>query len=292
MTLSIISINHKKPQQGILCMAALWKNYQVEFEKNVFEFILVDNFSQDDSISILEKEIIKYKNFTLLENNSDAGFGAGNNFAVKKAKGEYILFLNDDTTIEDDGIRKMLTYIQDHPEIGVLGGRILNLDGTDQPSTGKFYSLFTFTLFILGLQRFGFVDKNPSQIKEVDWIKGALFMIKKDVFEKVGRFDEKIWMYTEDMELCYRIKKAGLKCVYFHDITLKHKHQGSTNRAFAITHIYKYLPYFYKKHKTSFEYQYVKFLLRTKALSLIVIGKILKNSYLYETYLKAFKNVQ
>ncbi len=292
MELSIISINHKKPHQAVNCMASLWKYYQTEFREGKFEYIIVDNFSQDNSLEILRKEVKKYKNFFVIANDSDAGFGAGNNLGVKHAKGEYLLFLNDDTTVEDRGIVKMLNYLKSHPEIGVLGGRIFNLDGSIQPSTGKFYSLFTFTLFLLGLQRFGLVDKSPQTIKEVDWIKGALFMIKKDLFEKVGKFDEKIWMYTEDMELCYRIKKLGLRCVFFPDISIKHKHQGSTNRSFAIVNIYKNLPYFYKKHKSRFEYEYVKFLLRTKAIILILLGKILKNKYLIATYTNALSNVK
>lgn len=273
-------------------MTSLWEHYQKEFENNKFEYIIVDNFSEDDSLEILKKEIKKYKNFQVLANDSDAGFGAGNNFGVEHAKGEYLLFLNDDTTVEDDGIARMLNYLKEHPEIGVLGGRILNLDGTEQPSTGKFYSLFTFTLFILGLQRFGLVDKSPTNIEEVDWIKGALFMVKKDVFEKAGKFDDHIWMYTEDMELCFRIRKMGLSCVFFPDIKIKHKHQGSTNRTFAIVHIYKYLPYFYKKHKSSFEYNYVRLLLKLKALLLVALGRITRNRYLIDTYSQAFKAVE
>src|SRR5207247_2146405 len=98
--------------------------------------------------------------------------------------------------------------------------------------------------------------------------KGALFMIKKEVFEKVRKFDEHIWMYTEDMELCYRIHQGGLKCVFFPEITVKHKHQGSTNRTFAIVNIYRNMPYFYKKHKSFLEYLYVRSLLRLKAMML------------------------
>ncbi|HWY79890.1 MAG TPA: glycosyltransferase family 2 protein [Candidatus Sulfotelmatobacter sp.] len=292
MQLSIISINHKKPQQAITCMASLWKQYQKEFEANEFEYILVDNFSEDDSLHILGKEIKKYKNFHLLANNQDAGFGAGNNFGVKKAQGTYLLFLNDDTIVEDRGIAKMLEYLKQHEEIGVLGGKIVNFDGSEQLSSGKFYSLFTFTLFILGMQRFGLIDKNPKTIQEVDWIKGALFMIKKTLYEKVGGYDEHIWMYTEDIELCYRIHKHGLKCVFFPDISIKHKEQGSTNRTFAIVNIYKNLPYFYKKHKSSFAYHYVKLLLKTKAAVLLMVGKLTHNKYLKDTYSQALNAVK
>src|SRR5258706_3800164 len=135
MQLSIVSINHKKPQQAVVCMASLWKLYKKEFEANEFEYIIVDNLSGDDSLDILRKEVKKYKNYQVLANGSDAGFGAGNNFGVKKAKGEYLLFLNDDTIVEDRGIAKMLSYIQQHEQIGALGGRIVNFDGSEQESS-------------------------------------------------------------------------------------------------------------------------------------------------------------
>ncbi|HUD44321.1 MAG TPA: glycosyltransferase family 2 protein [Patescibacteria group bacterium] len=291
MKLSIISLNYKKPHQAIACMASLWQQYKKEFSENEFEYIIVDNFSQDESVSLLQKEVKKYKNFQVLANTKNGGFGAGNNLGEAKAKGKYLLFLNDDTIVEDKGISKMLIYLQEHTKIGALGGKLLNINGTEQSTAGKFYSLFSVTLYLLGLQRLGVVDKNPQTIQEVDWLKGALLMIKKDVFEKVGKFDEHIFMYTEDMELCFRIHLLGLKCIFFPDITIRHKDQGSTNRAFAIVNIYKNLPYFYKKHKSSFEYNYIKLLLFIKAYLLKIVGKFLHNTYLIDTYTQALKAI-
>ena len=292
MKLSIISLNYKKPELTISSIESLWKQYKDEFENDDFEYIVVDNSSKDSSFEKLQSEIKKYKNFHVFENETNTGFGGGNNLGVTKAKGEYLLFLNNDTEAEDKGILRMLEYIQEHNDIGILGGKMLNGNRTEQPSSGKFYTLTSVTLFLLGLQRYGVIDQNPKEIQEVDWVKGALLMIPKKLFEEVGKFDEHIFMYTEDMELCYRVKLHKLKCVFFPDIKILHKDQGSTNRTFAIVHIFKYLPYFYKKHKTKIEYLYVKMLLLTKAMLLIVAGYILRKKYFVDTYSEALKAIE
>lgn len=292
MQLSIISINFRKPHQAKTCMESLWKQYKQEFENNEFEYIVVDNLSGDDSVDKLKEEVKKYKNFHVVANDKNGGFGNGNNAGVRHGKGEYILLLNDDTIAEDQGILRMLDYIKTNGDVGAIGGRLINSDGSEQSATGEFYNILTISLFIFGFERMGLVNKNPTTISEVDWVKGALLMMKKSVFEKIGGFDEHIWMYTEDMEICYRVHKAGLKCVYFPDVKVRHTEHGSSNRTFAIVNIYKNLPYFYKKHKSIFEYYYVKFLLKTKAAFLVGVGKVLNNHYLVDTYSQAYKVIQ
>ena len=112
-------------------------------------------------------------------------------------------------------------------------------------------------------------------------------MIRKDVFEQLKGFDEKIFMYTEDMELCYRARLAGKNIYFYPDVLVLHKEHGSTNKTFAIVNIYKNLLYFYKKHRSPFEFQTLKFLMETKAVVFIVLGKLTGNSYLVDTYKKA-----
>jgi len=142
-------------------------------------------------------------------------------------------------------------------------------------------------LLLLGMQRFGLIDKNPTVIKQVDWIKGGLFAMKKEIFEKLNGFDENIFMYTEDMELCYRAKLKGYKIFFYPDVTVLHAEHGSTNRTFAIVNIYKNLLYFYKKHKSLTQYSILKTILIIKAIILIGIGKLTGSVYLKKTYLEA-----
>ncbi len=268
-------------------MESLYSTYKTYFDQKAWEYIIVDNHSEDDSAKILQKAVKQYKGFSFIQNPQNNGFGAGNNLGTKHAKGEYLLFLNNDTTITGMGIKDMVSYMQEHQEISILGGELKNVDGTPQPSAGKFYTVFPLFLLLLGMQRFGGVDKNPKDIAKVDWVKGALLMIRKNVFEKLGGFDENIFMYTEDMELCYRAKKAGYSSYFFPTDGILHKDQGSSNRTFAIVNIYKNLLYFYKKHRSFWEYMLVKLLLQTKAILLILYGKLFNKEYFVVTYEKA-----
>lgn len=272
-------------------MKSLHEQFSKEFSEEQMELLIVDNASGDDSVSVLRKEITEhhYKGMHVIANTENAGFGMGCNLGAEHAKGEYILFLNNDTIVKDTGLLAMVKYMTLHPDIAILGGQLRNIDGSIQPSTGKFYTLFNVTLLLLGMQKYGLLDKSPKEIAEVEWVKGGLLMIRKDVFNKVGGFDKHIFMYTEDMELCYRVKKAGYKIFFYPDIVVLHAEHGSTNKTFAIVNIYKNLPYFYKKHRSYGEYLLLRFLLKTKAALLVCAGKVLGNNYLVTTYEEAFK---
>lgn len=288
MKLSIIILNYKKPQLTLACIDSLYKYFSNEFEKDQFELIIVDNHSEDDSLVLLEneKKQKKYANFKLVANNQNAGFSKGCNLGASKARGEYLLFLNNDTLIADKGILDMIKYLESNSAVGVLGGRLQNPDGSAQFSVGKFTTPIEVFFLLLGVQRFT-RPANPKQVTPVDWVKGALFMIRKDIFEKLGGFDENIFMYTEDMELCYRVKKAGYGVAFFPHIRVIHDEHGSANRTFAIVNIYQNLLYFYKKHRSKKEYAFVKKLLRSKAFLLIGVGRMTHNKYLIQTYEKA-----
>ncbi len=285
MFLSIITLNFKKPHLTIACLESLQEQFAEEFEKGKIELIIADNASGDDSIPVLEKEVKKYKHVKLIANKENAGFAKGCNLGAASAQGEYLLFLNNDTVVKDRGILDMAGYMESHSDVGILGGQLHNTNGTSQHSSGKFYTPFTTILLLLSLQKY--VDKSPMVITRVDWVKGGLFMIKSDVFKELKGFDEHIFMYTEDMELCYRASLAGHKTYFYPDVHVLHDEQGSSNRSFAIVNIYKNLLYFYKKHRSQREYLFLKSLLWTKAVLLIGIGKLTGNKYLVTTYKEA-----
>jgi len=257
------------------------------------EIVIVDNCSKDDSVESIKDFINKndYKNAIVIESFENGGFGKGNNLGVKSAKGEFLVFLNNDTTAEDNGILKMAKYLKEHNEISILGGQLRNTDGSIQVSVGSFYSLGKSIFLLLGMQRFGIIDKNPKVIKGVDWVKGGLFMIRKEVFESLKGFDENIFMYTEDMELCYRAKLKGYKTFFYPNVEVLHAEHGSTSRTFAVVNIYKNLLYFYKKHKSFLEYLILKTILITKAVLLIIVGKLIGSSYLFKTYKEALRSI-
>jgi GT2 family glycosyltransferase len=291
MLLSIITLNYKKPELTAVCLESLYKQFGEEFKAEKIELIIVDNDSQDGSVEKLQDAIQKadYKNIKLIANNENGGFAKGNNAGAKSAKGDFLLFLNNDTVVKDRGLLEMADYLSQHEDVTILGGQLRNSDGSLQASTGKFYTLFNAFLLLLGMQKFGLLDKSPDEIGTVDWVKGGLLMIRKEAFESLKGFDEKIFMYTEDMELCYRASQMGKKILFYPKVNVIHAEHGSTNRSFAIVHIYKGLLYFYKKHRSGFEYQILKTLLLLKAVAAIVMGKITGNSYLVKTYKQAIE---
>ena len=142
---------------------------------------------------------------------------------------------------------------------------------------------------LIGSERFGLLRKSPKNIERVDWVSGACLMIGKSVFDQLKGFDENFFMYIEDMELCFRANKLGFLTYFYPDIKIIHKELGSSNRSFAIIHIYKGLLYFYSKHKGYFQYIIAKVMLEVKAKVGIVVGFLIGNSSLKKTYIEAIK---
>ncbi len=214
--LSIIIIHHKSKDITFNCLKSIKENLS---DIN-FEIIIVDNSEKEES-RIKNDELSKILSssarraepgplggaFYLLP-STNKGFGAGNNFGVKSARSEYLLLLNPDTLIFDDSIQKMLSFIKKHDEIGAL----TCLLGPDKKNLqkdffGKFQSLGSITI-----RKYYF---NKIDITEEFFytgiVTGAAFMIKKDLFEKIGGFDERFFMYLEDDDLCKRLVDAGYK---------------------------------------------------------------------------------
>lgn len=287
--LSIIILSYNTKDLTISCINSIINLYKKEFNDGKFEIILVDNASSDETVKKVKEHWQNFKQIRVVENKQNFGFSKGNNLGAKKAKGDVLFFLNSDTEIKDSGLLKMIEYLEKHQEVGVLGGKLINIDGTIQRSAGKFFNLWNVFLMLMGMERFGLLRFAKRQESYVDWVSGACMMIKKTLFEKIKGFDEYFFMYVEDLELCFRIKKYGYKTSFYPDIKILHKELGSSNRSFAIINIYKGLLYFYKKHKSKLEYNLIKILLMAKALILIFLGNLTRNNYLSGTYKKAYK---
>lgn len=254
-----------------------------------FEIILADNASTDGTLNEVSDPKFQIPNLNIVGNKENYGFSKGNNIAAKTAGGKYILFLNSDTEVKDRNFLNMIEFLEKNTGAGILGGKLTNINGSSQLSAGKFYNLFNLVIMLIGGERFGLVRVNPSIITKVDWVSGACMMIRRDVFEKIKGFDENIFMYMDDVELCFRAKKFGFDTYFFPNLKLLHTERGSGNKTFAILNIYKGILYFYKKHKSFWEYNLVKILLNTKAFAAFIIGIITGNKYLKKTYKQALK---
>lgn len=246
-------------------------NYNVkEFLKNLLdsinkaaqnltlEIIVVDNASDDGSTEMIKE---KFPDIILIENKSNVGFGKANNQGLKIAKGRFILLINPDTLVAEDTFQKMIEFFDSHPDVGMAGCKILNPDGTLQLACRRSFpgpwTAFTkvtglSTLFpkskLFARYNLTFLDEN--QTYEVDAISGSFMMLRKEVYGKVGGFDEQFFMYGEDLDFCYRIQKAEYKIFYVHTTQIIHYKGESTKRStLDETKIfYQAMHLFVKKH--------------------------------------------
>jgi len=292
MKLSIIILSYNTKDLTLDCIKSVIQEYEKELQKGEFEIILVDNASTDDSVRAISNFQFPISNknaLKIIQNKENLGFSKGNNVGVKNAAGQFILFLNSDTEVKDKGLLKMVEFLEQNKHISILGGKLENANGSPQASAGKFYSIFNLFLLLMGGERLGFLRSSPARISKVDWVSGACMMTVRETFEKIGGFEEKLFMYMEDQELCFRAKKAGYKTYYYPFLSLLHKERGSSNRTFAIIHIYEGILYFYSKHLPKWQYRLAKSLLFTKAFLVKNLGRIIGNKYYINTYGQALE---
>lgn len=202
-----------------------------------FEIIVVDNSSQDNSLETIESE---FKGVSLVANRENIGFAAAVNQAIKKSKGEYILVLNPDTIILQNAISKSLSFIKGKKDAGIVGCKILNPDGSLQPScktipgilssfseSSLLYKIFPQNRF-LGTPYMTYFDYN--KVREVDVVNGAFLMFKQRLIEQIGLLDERFFIYSEETDWCYRATKAGFKNYFYPDAQIIHYGGESTRQ--------------------------------------------------------------
>jgi len=235
MDLSIIIVNYNVKE----FLQNLLHSIDKAAQNITHEIIIVDNASDDGSIEFLQQKFPKVK---LIINKENLGFGKANNIGMKIAKGRYFLLLNPDTLLSENLLQEMTTFLDKTIEAGMAGCKILNPDGTLQlacrrsfpgPWTSFCKVTGLSTLFpkrkIFAHYNLTYLDEN--QTYEVDAISGSFMMMRKEVYEKTGGFDEDFFMYGEDLDLCYRIQKEGYKVFYVHSAQIIHYKGESTKRS-------------------------------------------------------------
>src|SRR3989344_7486340 len=297
MDLSVIIVNWNTKKLLENCLSSILK-----FTKGLsFEVIVIDNDSSDGSQAMLKK---KFPQVKLILNNQNLGFSKANNQGIKKAKGQYIFLLNSDTYLVENSFKKLLTNIKSRSKLGVIAPQLLNENQTIQQSAGYFPHLpqIFFWMSFLDDLPIGMLFK-PYHIdhdsfykngQQIDWVTAAALMIPKKVIDEVGLLDPQIFMYGEEVEWCYRIKKAGYK-IYFSPITKiihigRGSHQKIPTKAFIGE--YEGLMYFYKKYKSRFALQILKLLLKIGALVRIAVFGTLGRKELAKSYVETFKAVR
>ena len=222
MDLTIVIPSYNTKRYTLDCVKSILENI-----KNIsHEIIIVDNNSTDGSGEILNKFIKGRKNIYLLVNKKNLGFAKAVNQGIKKARGEYVLLLNSDTKIKKGSIKKLLDFVKKNKNVGVVAPRLINGKGEVQASVFHFPGIWpAIKEFWLGKKgNYGqYVPKSSSPIT-VDAVVGAAFLITPQALKKVGFFDERYFMYFEDLDYCRRVWKKGLKVYYLPASEIVHYH--------------------------------------------------------------------
>jgi len=226
------------------------------------EIIIIDNASDDGSVEVIKE---KFPSVILIENKINVGFGKANNQGLKIVQGKYILFINPDCIISEDTFNKMISFFESNPDCGLAGCKILNSDGTLQLACRRsFPGPWTSFTKVTGLSnifpkskifaRYNLTYLDENKTNEVDAISGSFMMMSKDVYQKIGGFDEQFFMYGEDLDLCYRVQKNGYKVYYVHNTQIIHYKGESTKRSNLdeTKLFYDAMHLFVKKHLSSF----------------------------------------
>lgn len=251
MDLSIIIVNYKSKLKLLNCLTSI---KAADLTGLKYEVIIVENASGDD-LSALSND------YKVISSKKNLGMGGGNNLGIKSALGDYILISNPDIVYQISTIKELFYYLKNNPQIGLIGPKLLNPDGTLQYSCVRFPKIYipilrrTFVgrFFPKSLNNYLMKNNDHEKVMEVDWLLGACFMLKKPV---TPLFDERYFMYFEDVDLCRQVKSAGLQVVYYPFVAVIHDHiRASANKPWykalfqdplAREHLKSAIRYFYK----------------------------------------------
>ena len=238
------------------CLASLYKA-AVEQDSPLIEIIVVDSASEDGSMDMVRR---KYPQALILPQKENIGFTRGNNIGLAHARAPYFLLLNPDTELGDDALLQMLDYMDQHPDVGILGPHTLNTDGSHQSTRRRFPTLMTGLFESAWLSayapasvetRYRMLDTADDAILEADWVQGSAMMARRELYAAIGGLDEGFVMYSEELDWCKRAKAAGWKVVYHGQALITHHGGKSSQQAVAFQQIQFHtskLRYFRKHH--------------------------------------------
>ncbi len=262
LDISVVIVHYNVPDYLEHCLRSLQKALS-GFASEVF---VIDNASPDQSWQTLPAKFPEVRWIALPEN---LGFGKANNIGFSLAKGRYVLCLNPDSIVEEQTVRQLLDFMEDHVEVGVAGCRVLNPDGTLQLACRRsFPTPFVAFTRLVGLQRlfprsrlfarYNLTYLDERQNAEVDALSGSCMLFRREALRAVGGFDPQFFLYGEDIDICYRIKQQGWKVVYVAAATVVH-FKGASARRSSLDHtrlFYEAMEVFAKKHFSRYQWFY------------------------------------
>lgn len=228
--LSVSVVSYRTPGLLRQCLVALARD-QAELD---CEVVVIDNDPTDVSADLVAREFDWVR---LIRNPRNVGFGAAHNQGLRLTDGRYALVLNSDAVPEPGALRTLVGYMDAHPRVGACGPRLRHPDGTVQPSRRRFPTLATFFLESTQLQRvlgdtppvraFYLRDQPDDAPQDVDWLVGACLCLRRAALDRVGLFDERFFMYSEETDLCRRLRADGWRVAYVPSAEVRHVESGS-----------------------------------------------------------------
>ena len=253
MQLSVIILNYNVRYFLEICVLSV-QNALLEIDG---EIIVVDNSSQDGSCEMMKERFPQVK---LIQNKDNIGFPKGNNVGVAQAKGEYICILNPDTVVAEDTFVKVLAFAKAQHDLGIIGCKLIDGSGKFLPESKRgvptpwvaftkimgLYKLFPKSK-LFGKYYAGHLEQN--QTGKVEILVGAFMVMKRELYLKVGGFDENCFMYSDDIDLSYVVSKTGKVNYYFHETTVIHyKGESTIKDGTYMKRFQEAMNFFYKKH--------------------------------------------
>lgn len=256
MDLSIIILNYK--QKGLVkqCLKGI-QSLALSFD---YEVVVVDNNSKDGCLGLVKEEFGEDPRIKTIQSNKNLGMGAGNNLGIRIARGKHILVMNPDIVIFKNTVEKMLDFMEGNERVGILAPKLLNPDGSVQASCFRFPDFWRplYRRTFLGKTRWGrerlnhflMNDWDRQSSQQVDWALGACLLIRKEPLDGIGLFDERFFLFFEDIDLCRRVKNFGLEVWYLAEAQMIHyPHRLSAKRIFSRSvraHLISQAKYFLK----------------------------------------------
>lgn len=244
------------------------------------QVVVVDNASIDGSVEMIRGTFPKVH---LIVNDRNVGFTKGNNQGIAFSDGRYVLLLNPDTEVVDDALGEMVAYMDDHMATGALGPQLLYTDGQVQSSRRRFPGLRTAyveSTFLQSwfaqseiLEQYYVLDKPDDETQAVDWVVGACLLMRRKTLEEVGPLDESFFMYSEELDWCYRVKQQAWEVVYFPTAQVIHHAGKSSEQVLPVRHIQfqRSKVLFFKKHHSTLKGETLRFFLLTTYLWQMIV---------------------
>ncbi|MDG1966802.1 MAG: glycosyltransferase family 2 protein [Flavobacteriaceae bacterium] len=233
--LTIIIVNYKSWEKLTLCLISIQNQSQINIQT-----IVVDNFSNDNKLKDFQN---KYKQVNWIENKNNLGFARACNIGALQAESKWLLFLNPDTILDTNSLSSLIKYSNSNNEHRLIGIKQLNQNGSNTNAYGLFLDKWTITgffrIFNRMLRGLTYEKMNAEEISYPDWISGSFVLLRKIDFLKLDGWNEKYWMYYEDMDLCKRAEYLNLKISLFNNWKCIHFHGESSRKNKTITLITK-----------------------------------------------------